>query len=230
MLRHVGSRTCVIPKFLPTAKHCGGGGQKKKEEKGKCLSCLFWNTVKAHYSPRCIKGAAFPFHELYATEIISTQVTQICQRRGLSPDRMGPRSLAVTATPVMGFVKMKRTASILSSYAWHTAIGSLWTALYLLLAFLPHKMTCGCRQKYARCHQCGYKNAKGGKNIPSREHNNKRYRESAAGSARSVCALGSIVAVFASRGSPRIRLRPRSLWRPKHFFFLLVLFLFLGRP
>lgn len=45
-----------------------------------------------------------------------------------------------------------------------------------------------------------------------------------------MCALGSIVAVFASRGSPRIWLRPRSLWRPKHFFFLLVLFLFLGRP
>lgn len=207
-----------------------GDKKKKKKRRASAFRAYFGTLSRPTIHLAASKVLRSPLHELYATKIISTQVTQICQRRGLSADQMGPRSLAVTATPVMGFVKMKRTASILSSYAWHTAIGSLWTALYLLLAFLPHKMTCGCRQKYARCHQCGYKNAKGGKNIPSREHNNKRYRESAAGSARSVCALGSIVAVFASRGSPRIRLRPRSLWRPKHFFFLLVLFLFLGRP
>lgn len=41
--------------------------------------------------------------------------------------------------------------------------------------------------------------------------------------------LGSIVAVFASRGSPLIWLRPRSLRRPQYFFFF-ILFLFLGRP
>lgn len=129
------------PKISSNSKTLWRRGTKKKKKKRRASAfrAYFGTLSRPTIHLAASKVLRSPLHELYATEIISTQVTQICQRRGLSPDRMGPRSLAVTATPVMGFVKMKRTASILSSYAWHTAIGSLWTALYLLLAFLPHR-------------------------------------------------------------------------------------------